>query len=225
MKAAERFSKRDEMRMEITKQGGIDYLVLLLNPNNDERTIKVALTTLAYYTNTHLQLLAFKRANGLQSVVNLLSHNNPLVQYHSLKFFFEFINQSNINKEIVKAIAFIPKCVGLMTSPHPPSQLMACQIIQSLTSNVNCLQSINESGALPQVLGLFKLATASDDIRELSLLTLSKLLSFDCSFSFFFLYILITPKINKLSKKRFDQKNDIELPRSDHFLVLYVTQH
>ena len=177
------------MRNEISKQGGIDYLVLLTSPTNDQNIIHLALSALSNYTNNQSQLLAIKRANGLQSITNLLSNQNLNIQYYALVFFHLFIDQSNINKEIVRALSFIPKCVGLMTSPHLPTQQLACQTIVTLLSNPNCLQSIHECGVLPQSLGLID--HSDQDIRSASLFILFKLLSTDSSF-YPFIYFYTT---------------------------------
>ena len=191
VKATERFSRKGTLRDEISKQGGMQSLVMLLDPNNDQELINIALSTLSHFTSDQAQLVNFKRANGLQAVAQLLSHPNPSIQSEALNFFYVFINQSEINKEIARAISFIPKGIGLMTAPDYNTQLTACKAIAALSQSEKCIETIHAGGALAPSVGL--LDSPYEDIHDAVLSILSKLLSFDRSLlSFIILLITIT---------------------------------
>ena len=181
VKATERFSKKGGLRAEITKNGGMQSLVQLLKADNDQELILIALSCLINFATDKQQILNFKRAEGLPAVLNLLGHPNHPVQYQALRFFESFIAPAELNKEIVRALGFVPRCIGLITSSHPGIQKTAIKMLIDLSSSQKALEAVVSGGGTPPLLSL--LDHHDEDVRQQVSSLLTLLIAVDGLFS------------------------------------------
>lgn len=178
-------SSKGALRIEITRNGGMETLVQLLQPTNDKELIMTGLNCLINFATDKKQILSFKQANGLQAVLQVLENENHIVQFQALRFFNSFVSCDELNKEIARVIGFIPRCIGLLTSSHPGIQKLAIETLVELTSSQKCVESILIGGGLPPLLSLID--NQSNEIKQLSIFVISTIVAFDGNFLFFFM--------------------------------------
>ena len=170
-------SSKGALRSEITRNGGMETLVRLLDPDNDQELIMAGLNCLINFATDKKQILSFKQAGGLPAVLQVLEHSNHIVQYQGIRFFCAFVDKDELNKEISRAIGFIPRCIGLLTSSHPGIQKTAVETLVELCSSPKCVETIQAGGGLPPLLSLID--HQSDDIKESAILIISHIVSRD----------------------------------------------
>jgi len=162
-KAAERMSAKGALRTEITRNGGMATLIQLLQPDNDKELIIAGLNCLINFATDKKQILSFKEAGGLPAVLQVLENANHIVQYQGIRFFRQFVDKDDLNKEICRAIGFIPRCIGLLTSSHPGIQRTAVETLVEMTTSSKCIETTQAGGGLPPLLSLID--HASDEIK------------------------------------------------------------
>ena len=181
-------SSKGALRTEITKNGGMETLVQLLQPENDQELILSGLGCLINFAKDKQQILSFKQAGGLQATLAVLENKIHTIQYQGLRFFASFIENDDFNKEICRAIGFIPRCVGLLTSTHPGIQQTATEVLAELISSNKCVETILSGGGLPPLLALID--HQNDAVKRNAILVIAALVSYDGIWLFLFIFYI-----------------------------------
>jgi copper homeostasis protein CutC len=152
------------------------FLVQMIQPDNDGQLIKSALNTLINFATDKTQIVNFKNANGLNSLLGLLENLNPEIQGLALQFFQKFNSASDLNKDIARAIGFVPRAIGLLTSAHLGNAKAALQSLTAFASYQKGAETISASGGIPPLSLL--LISNDPQVSEASVKLLHSLVTF-----------------------------------------------
>merc|ERR1712137_1198287 len=139
--------------------------------------VMVGLSGLVNFAKDKKQILSFKQAGGLPAVLELLGNKNTSVQFQAIRFFQSFVEGDELNKEIARAIGFLPRCVGLLTSEHPGIQLAAVDTLLEVSSSPKCVEMIQAGGGLPPLIQLID--HTDETVKQKAIQVISSLIAAD----------------------------------------------